>query len=349
VTAAQTLMALDIKLVIAGVARHIAVFDQAAVSPYTTLDGEQVAGRRRRSSAMAEIGGYLIEARRPSAWDAITELLAFLAAEQSAYFNRVMRACVRLSNGSREHDGLCNLLEDDEQDMFELACDREARRETRGYVTPPQAQAFLRGARELRLTADRPQRSPIARAYFRALESNSAATADTRREVGHAPSGSGGDHGLQPDANAIAQVIDLLRQADLLTPQPRALLEAADGDQRPSLIEVHVASHLRSAEELAFLANTLIAGCSIQGRPFSTLEASNAAAAICNLGLENWPPHWDDADLVTAFQLGWTILHRDVCIYTAERLIEVLTRIRCRDSTSPTESHGELVMPSTSS
>jgi hypothetical protein len=330
--AAEKLIGLDIELVIGGLARHVAVFDHAAVSSYPTLDGEQAPGRPLGSGPMSEIGGYVIEARRTSAWEAIGDLLAFLAAEHSAYFHRLMHACVRLSNGPREHDGLHDLLDEAEQDMFELACDREARRETQGYVTPAQARAFLRGGRELQLGADPPQRSPIARAYFRALEPTGTATADAPRESVDAGSESGVEAASQLDANAIDKVIELLREAGVLTLQPRALLEAANGDpSRLSSIEAYVASHPTSAEELAFLANTIMAGCSIQGRPFSTQDASDGAVAICNLGLENWPPHWVEADLATAFQVGWTVLHRDVCMYAAERLIDVIAGIRCRD------------------
>jgi hypothetical protein len=36
-------------------------------------------------------------------------------------------------------------------------------------------------------------------------------------------------------------------------------------------------------------------------------------------------------DLVSVFQVGWTVLHDDVCKYAAERLIRVLARLRCDD------------------
>ena len=97
------------------------------------------------------------------------------------------------------------------------------------------------------------------------------------------------------------------------------------------MIHAYVESHAASGEELAYLANTLIAGCSIQARVFTAQEASDAAAAICNLGLENWPHHWPDRDLITAFQLGWTVLHRDVCMFTAARLTDIVGDIRCTD------------------
>ncbi len=38
-----------------------------------------------------------------------------------------------------------------------------------------------------------------------------------------------------------------------------------------------------------------------------------------------------DHDLVTVFQIGWTVLHEDVSMYAAKQLIETLTRLRCDD------------------
>jgi hypothetical protein len=85
-----------------------------------------------------------------------------------------------------------------------------------------------------------------------------------------------------------------------------------------------------------------MAGVALQSRPFTAQEAWDAAVAICNLGLENWPPLWSAAkslpddflvnhDLVTVFQVGWTVLHKDVGMYAAERLLEVLAGLRCDD------------------
>jgi hypothetical protein len=102
------------------------------------------------------------------------------------------------------------------------------------------------------------------------------------------------------------------------------------------------AAYTRRSEELTYLANTLMSGCALQGRPFTTQEASDAASAICNLGLENWPPQWIpaksfpddflvDHDLVTVFQVGWTVLHKNVVMYVAERLLTVLADLRCDD------------------
>ena len=327
--AAEKLAGLDDELVVEGLARHAAVFDLLAVSPYTTLDGDHVQGRATTRGPACEIGGYAIEARRTSAWEPIVELLSFLDAEHREYFHRLMRGCIRLSNGPREEDGFHDLLEEDEQHMFDLTCGREARREGLGYVTPAQAHAFLRSARDLRLDAGRPPRSAIAQAYFGAIASAPATDTRTPPEPARGLPESG------PDASSPLEpggVVEVLREAGVLGPQPRALLGAADRQvSRLALIQAHVGSHPAAAEQLAYLANTIISGCAVQGRPFTPAEASDGAAAICNLGLENWPSHWSGRDLVTAFQVGWTILHRDVCLYSAARLIDVLAEIRCSD------------------
>jgi Family of unknown function (DUF6178) len=330
--AAQKLVALDLELVIAGFARLAAVFDHLAVSGFTTLDGEHRPGRVLHGGPVSEIGGYVIEARRRSAWDAIVDLLVFLDAEHREYFQRLMRGCVRLSNGPREADGFHNLLEDREQDMFDLACDREARREQQGYVTPAQARAFMQTARELQLEMEKPPQSPVARAYFRAIESMPPADAEAPHESRGALPASSADATSPIDADAMASVVDVLREAGVLTSQPRVLLPAAGGDpSRLALIEAYVESHAESARDLAYLANVIVAGCTVQARPFTPQEASDAAVAICNLGLENWPQHWHDRDLITAFQVGSTVLHRDVCLYVAEQLIDVVADIRCQD------------------
>lgn len=330
--AAEKLVGLDPELAIAGFAQHAAVYDHAAISSYLTLDGEHVQGRAMDRAQVAEIGGYLLEPRRTSAWDAIVELLTVLAAEHGEYFHRLMRGCVDGSNGPREQDGLHDLLEPDEQQMFDLASDREARRERQGYVTPPQAHAFLREGRQLRLEADRPAPSAIAAAYFRGIASPPATDIDSPSTSGPASAGSQPEACSELGPDKMAAVVEVLQEAGVLNAPPRALLGVAEGRTFSlAFIRAHAATHAGSAEEVAFLANAMIAGCTIQGRPFTAREASDGAVAICNLGLENWPSQWGSRDLVTAFQIGWTILHHDVGLYAAEHLIEVLGEIRCHD------------------
>jgi len=350
--AAQKLLGVDIDLVIAGLAQHVLVFDRAAVSSFTTTDGEEVTpSRRPRDGLGCEVGDYLVEARRTDSWDAIVAVLLFLDAEHQDYFNRLMHGCRSLSNSAPEVDGFHDLLTDREQDMFDLAFDRERRREKHGYVTPAQARAFLQMARQHQLGHDTtPPRNPVAGAYFRALEWTAPVDADANHESSRLPAASGSRPAPADCADAIAVVVDVLLEAGVLSQQPRALLDGPQGHApRLARIQAHMqfardcdhSAYSMRTEEFAYLANTIVAGCSIQARPFTVREASDAAAAICNLGLENWPTQWlaekagedflVNHDLIGVFQVGWTVLHADVSMYAAERLIQVLTDLRNDD------------------
>jgi hypothetical protein len=330
--AARTIAALDADLVAAGLSRHVAVFDPVAVSEFTTLDGERMRHRTVRGERNAEVGGYVLEARRTSAWDAILELFEHLASDHGPCFGRVMRRCLRLSNAGHEIDGSYQLLGERDQQLFDLASEREARRARRGHVTPGEAQAFLQAAREVQLDAPLPPIDPLWRAHRRGLAAAGDA-ADTEQDEAReaAPADAGGEPGSPIDPGASA-VMEVLRDAGVLGPHPRALLgDPGRNASRLDLVESHVDARAESAGELAFLANAVLAGCTIQGRPLSAREAADAAAAACNLGLECWPSHWARADLVTAFQVGWAVLHREVIVCAAEHLLSALRDIRCSD------------------
>jgi len=361
-TAAEKVAGMDADLVIAALAQHVRVIDVATFEPTESSDDEPLE-RRRSGEPGCELGGYLLEARQSDAWDTIVDLLATLDSNHPEYFHRVMRGCRHLSNDGFELDGLHDLLDDRAQDLFDLALDREHRREERGFVTPAQARAFLHDARRVPLKQPTPPTSnPIVRAYFRAIAATAAPGPASAAVNGPPPEASGSPDSTEATQAAVGAVVELLRDAGVLNDQPRARLPAAqDAPQLLARIQAHMQSandidpiaHATRMEELVFLANTLAAGCSLRERPFTEREASDAALAVCNLGLENWPDHWStesaqplsvgvrdarlpehflvDHDLISVFQIGWTILHRDVCMYAADRLIDVLGELRCGD------------------
>jgi hypothetical protein len=94
-------------------------------------------------------------------------------------------------------------------------------------------------------------------------------------------------------------------------------------------------AYLARNRELAFLANVLLAGVSVQSRSFTPQEASDAAACICNLGLECGPMRHSgflvDHDLVTAFEVGWSVLYEDVSLFVTDQLMSTLADLRCVD------------------
>jgi hypothetical protein len=231
-----------------------------------------------------------------------------------------------------------------EQHLQDVAIERERRRSRLGYATPAEARAFLHMARTPRHTPI----NPIARAYFRAAD-DEAATEPDDTSAG-APDSPADVSALGDDdmPTSIAGVIELLAEAGVTAERPRALLDAAHEDPRAARLPLlrrltefvlyhDEIAYLSRNRELAFLANTLLAGSSVLSRPFTPREASDAAACICNLGLECWPARPPDAflvdhDLVTAFEAGWSALYQDVSLFAADQLIATLADLECADA-----------------
>ena len=345
--AARTVATLDTHLVIAGLSRYVRVFDPGTFEPHETSDDEAMDRHEKMNSETSrdvvecEVGGYLLRGRRTDAWDAIVALLVTLDTEHNHCFHAVMQGCRRLSNSTPEIDGLDDLLTASEQYLYDVALERQRRRSRHGYATQTDARAFLELARQARQKAI-PSVNVIATAYFRAAE----------EELGDAATDvpARGDDSIPTEIEAI---VELLTQAVMPEP-PRALLEAAGADPRAVrfpllrrlmeyLLHHDEAAYLTRSRELAFLANTLQAGASVQRRTFTPQEASDAAASICNLGLECWPAssegtpiHADtflvDHDLVGTFEVGWLVLYEDVSLFAADQLIAALADLRCADA-----------------
>jgi hypothetical protein len=290
--AAAKIAGMDIELMTAAFAQHARVFDLASVTPYMTTDGELVPAMPvPTNDVTSELGGYLIAARRDDAWEAIVAVLTVLEEEHAGYFHQLMGGCRSVSNSRPEIDGLDELMTGGEQILFDVALGREHRREQQRFVSPADARAFLRMSRHL--------------------------PRDAARVAGRDP---------------------IVRA--YFTASGVAAARASESDDIYS----------KRNEELGFLANALAAGCSVQGRAFTPPEAMAAAIAVCNLGLENWPHQWldrsaeapissalvarrlpIDRDLIAAFQVGWTVLHDEVVMHAADRLMHALKQVRTFD------------------
>ncbi len=96
-------------------------------------------------------------------------------------------------------------------------------------------------------------------------------------------------------------------------------------------------------EELGYLANVLLAGCSFAGRSFRPFEAVEAVVATCNLGLEHLLEAAPDEESDGApsqraaatlaregadklFRAGWHLLHTGVSLVAAGALSRALAR-----------------------
>jgi hypothetical protein len=326
--AAEKLTGVDPSLVTVALSRYVSVFDPAAFT------------RGAKQTLHAEIGGYLVVAKRADAWDALTAVLAAMEGGHRDAFHRVMIGCRRQSDSTPEADGFHHLLTPVEQVRFDLAEARERRRERQGFMTPAQARAFLQEARTVRLDQPGPPPpSPLFSAYVR---EHDPATGDaTETETGTAAEV--GDSTAEQSATEVAAVVAVLVDAGVLHDRPRALLPGTgDPAEGPSRIEEQMRllrerdplAHESRSGEVAFLANVLMAGCAVRDRAFTPEEAFEAVLAVCNLGLENWPEGWpppERQDFPAIFQVGWVVLYRDVGLFVAEQLLLVLRGIRSAD------------------
>ena len=352
--AARIVAALEAHLVIAGLSRYIRVLDPSVFDPTAQSDDEPIETWAPSEGVECEVGGYLVRAIRADAWDAIVALLHALETGHPGCFDTLMRGCRRLSNSAPEVDGLDNLLMEPQQWLHDVAVDREERRSRVGYSTAADARAFLAMARR---GAPGPA-NPIAAAYLsgggrrpsvtilrspfgRASDGRPSEPIEHQRRMSTVARSAKVD--VPADLDAIAA---LLAEAGVVPERPRALLEGATSQPSRLTRLLPLMEHVRDTDaeayfartrEMAFLVNTLIAGCSLQSRAFTPQEASDAAAAICNLGLEHVGPTLPDAflvdhDLVTTFEAGWRVLHEDVSMFVAEHLIATLTDLRCADA-----------------
>lgn len=359
--AARTIAALDPALSVVALSQYIRVFDGASMPPSEGwTEDEHGQAVPPPNTFDREIAGYHIVAKRPDAWDAIVGMLVALDTEHTDAFRRVMRGCISLSDSTPEVDGLDNLLTTPDQLMFDLASGRGQRREHQGYASPDEARAFLEAARTLDLARLKtPPASPMATAYFRSLDDAPAvgAPADAVAPP-DLPALPAHDHAV-PVGPSLA---DVLVDEGILPPPPRALLDAPiDRPERLARIQSHLryvhdlapVAYLTRTQELAYLANTLVAGCALQGRAFTLEQASEAAVAVCNLGLEHWPARWLPGaararaasgpaavlpaeflvghDLISVFQVGWSVLHQQVSLVAADALISALGGVQCGD------------------
>jgi hypothetical protein len=332
-TAARVIARCDRSLVVTALSRFIRVLDPGVLEPTESTDDEpREEGLFAPEGLTAEVGGYIVQARREDAWDANLALLVALSAGHAECFHALMDGCRRLSNAGREGDGLDDLLDAPDQLLHDVTLDRDDRREARGFNTAADARAFLATARQRR---SRSHVNPIAAAWIRRGDATS------------------GEDGREPAvADALDEIARVLAADDVIPERPRALLGtggAGDPGGLQPLMEYLRERHpdvcLARAQELAFVANALVAGCQLQSRSFAPREASEAAAATCSLGLlrQPAPPGVDylvGHDLIGMFEDGWAALHREVSLFVAEGLLAVLHDVRTGGSETLSGLHG---------
>jgi hypothetical protein len=270
-----------------------------------------------------------------------------------------MARCHQISTESPEDDnGLDDTVTESGQAISEIALDREHRRRQQGYLAPAAAAAFLAQARRMRAgdTAAPPELDPAPGDYLRKRrirpEAGSLEVTRGQRNPSNA------EPVREPADNEEAAILEMIGSRGVLPEARRLPLpgKTAGGDNRLAIIRAQLSfaqehddsAYLQRMNEVGYLANVLMAGCSFQSRRFRAAEAADAVYSLCNLGLQNWSEHWRSTepesrrdalpadfllrqDLVTPFKIGWRLVHEEVCLHTARRLAEVISNLVCDD------------------
>jgi hypothetical protein len=257
---------------------------QALASQVLVLDNEalmlrmdgggadaRMADKALQSALCEEIDGYLLISRRHEGWDAVLTLILALDRDHRALLERVLDRCSDAASELVEDlEALTTVLTQEASLAEDVEAEREDRRSREGHVEPRQARAFLALARTPDAASDPAARDPLTRAYFRQLE----------RHVAPAPGRAG------PTPRPVRELLghvaaDAPGLAPLPTPRSTGIQEALRrlGETDPAVLRERV-------EELAYLANVLVAGAEIDGRRFRPAEAAEAVLATVELGAE---------------------------------------------------------------
>lgn len=266
---AERLAELSEDFLVFAFSRLLRALDTAEVAASITGDDEAgLIDKVLEAEACQELGDYLIVARIENGWDAVWTTLVALDDRHAELLRAVLHRCWLATREQAEGaGGLYEVLTGEEQLLEDARAEREERRAARGYVSPADARAFLGLAR--RAPAE-PETDPITRAYFREL-----------RPVPLAPDLAGG--GARP--SRFAPLRRLLAEAGAL-PAPEAAPAPGDSLFRSTVAELagfDPRAHQRVVEELAYLANVLVAGDT--SRAWQPLEAAERVLELCDAGL----------------------------------------------------------------
>jgi hypothetical protein len=351
--AAHKLAELPEDLVTLALSRHILAInieEMAIAMSDRHADDDGLTEKALESCLCEEIDVYRIISRNHEGWDAVLSILLALDRDHHEFLERVLEHCCAMAaEYIDDNGGLYQVLTSDEMLESDVGADREERRAEEGFIAPSSAVSFLALARTTKL-ADiiaAKERDPVTHAYFRSLRRpSSGKSARNDRPTPAAAEVHGGG-----DAADAASLVAMLRDGEVLSPSaPMLLLQEQPGASPARAGDVFVAAmrdlrsgapdlHGQRMAELAYLANVLAAGCSLEGRALRPVEAARATVATSNLGMEYLlQAEATEAAQGTAvallarntvdklFRIGWHLLTQQVVLPAARAFEQRLVR-----------------------
>ncbi|RYZ07947.1 MAG: hypothetical protein EOO73_09605 [Myxococcales bacterium] len=280
---ADRLAELPLDLLTLAFHRHVLVIalDDLRTELSDEEDDDAVAAEKALASCLSEeLEDFQLIWRGGEGWDEVLNAIIALDRDHHSLTVSLLERC---AHASREHiddsGGLYDALTADEMLESDLSAERETRLVAHGFVAPSAAAGFLRLA--LRASQETPftEHDPLTRGYFRDLAPSASPSSPDRS--GPRPGQLRGWAGLPAPGRQPPTAPLLLGPA---TPPARegeplvisALRELASREPRV---------FAQRREELAYLANVLVAGASVNGRRLRPVEAVEAAIDCVSFGL----------------------------------------------------------------
>lgn len=296
---ARRLCELPLDFVVLAVQRSIFVFDKDRLGMQLAEDPEELEAIEKAldSHPCEEWEELMLVARDPRTWDTVLAALLSLDRDHHSLLRRILDRC---ADACAEHiddnGGLYNVLSSDELLEVDEGRERDERRASEGYVAPSDARSFLALARQA--PAETTERDAVTRAYFRELDRKASerrkeppppATAELLRLLAEASGAASEAPGKA--ARTKAALPAATRRAKARAEPPSSALAAAEPTSLlaralAELSEADAAIHAERLDELAYLANVLVAGAPNQGRQFRPIEALETAASVCDAALQ---------------------------------------------------------------
>ncbi|MGO8994156.1 MAG: DUF6178 family protein [Polyangiaceae bacterium] len=289
-------------------------------------DDEGKAIEKALSNRLSEdVDQYQIVARRHEGWDTVLAAVLALDRDHHALLARILEhLCAMTAEDVDREGGLYSVLTSEEMLEVDVAADREDRRAEAGYVAPSDARAFLKLAKQP-LTELPTEHDPVTRAYFRGLarsaEGAPSRKVESRQNAEPSPDihAAAGVHvASAEDPSALARV---LLEAGVVTGPARATPLLGAGPRAPheplliramrTLAETDAGAFAARTEEIAYLANVLVAGATVEGRRYRPAEAVQKAIEVCSRGLEIAAKGGDAVEILRrhpaegVFRMGW--------------------------------------------
>jgi hypothetical protein len=227
---------------------------------------------------------FRLIARDADAWDVIWDALLALDRDDHDFVRSLLeRAAAVSSEYIDDNGGLVEVLSSDEMLEGDVRAERDDRRAAKGYVSGPDARAFL----ELAKRGDGPdgERDPITRAYFRELVRDAApkkAAASSRKNAAQVRRRRDLVERLEAaqvlDASASRPLAGLLGSG---AASGRSMLERALGELADTKPELYA----ERLEELGYLANVLVSGLGTRDRRLRPVDALEIALELTGFEL----------------------------------------------------------------